>query len=138
MKEIEELKNEIKTLKLSVQNRDEVIVQNRNLQTELRNAEIKIATLNEKIKKLEELPFFPYPMNSGGRKDYGEFYLISHAWFSCMLETKQIGIIEVEWKKGGRCIYLGVGSGIANPNMFDYDVKKIALFGQKIKDSRGM
>lgn len=138
MKEIKELENEIATLKLSVKNRDEIITQNKSLQTELRNAEVEIAALNEKIKKLEELPFFPYPMNSGGRKDYGEFYLISHAWFSCMAETKQVGIVEVEWKTGGRCIYLGIGSGVANPGMFDYDVKKIALYGQKIKDSRGM
>lgn len=58
MKEIKELENEIVTLKLSVKNRDEIIAQNKSLQTELRNAEIEIAALNKKIKKLEELPFF--------------------------------------------------------------------------------
>ena len=133
---IKELECETHTMLLCVKNHDETVEQNRQLQTELNKANDKIKTLENEIKKLKNLPFFPYPMNSGGRQDYGEFYLISHAWFSCMQERQQVGIVEVEWKADGRrCIYLGIGSGIPNPDMFNFDVRKIALYGQKIKDS---
>ena len=72
MNEIEKLQKEIQAMRLSVQNHDETVKQNRDLQTELKNAK-------DKIKELESRPFFHYQMNDGGRKDYGEFYLISHA-----------------------------------------------------------
>lgn len=127
MNEIEKLQKEIQAMRLSVQNHDETVKQNRDLQTELKNAK-------DKIKELESRPFFPYQMNDGGRKDYGEFYLISHAWFSFINTTQQVGIVEVEWKSGSHCLYIGLGSGVPNLKMFDFDVKNIALYGHKLKE----
>ena len=128
------LTQQIKEMRLSVQNHKETIQQNRCLQSELRKANDEIIRLQNKIKELEKRPFFPYPMNDGRRKDYGEFYLISHAWFSFLNTTQQVGIVEVEWKSGNHCLYIGLGSGVPNLKMFDFEVKNIALYGHKLKE----
>lgn len=118
--EDEEIIKRLKTIKLSLSNYDNVVLQNKNLQGELNT--------------LKKQPFFPYALNSGGNKDFGEFYLISHAWFSISNFPIQLGIVEVEWKNSGvRKMYLGAGS--TNGKDFNKDVLSIALHGQKIKDS---
>ena len=99
---------------------NEVVKQNKNLQSE--------------IKTLKEQPFFPYKMNSGNNMDFGEFILISHAWFTIPNLPAQLGIVEVEWKTSSiRKMYLGVGTSCGKN--FKEDVLSIALHGQKIKDS---
>lgn len=116
----EEILKRFNTLKMSLDNHEATVKQNRDLQTELNN--------------LKNKPFFPFGLNSGGLTDYGEFLLVSHAWFGFLDETRQIGIVEVEWKKSGkRCLYMGIGSGKATLENFNADVRKIALYGQKIK-----
>lgn len=125
--EDEEIIKRLHSIKMSLLNHNEVIEQNRQLQTELNNK-------NKELKNLKELPFFPYALNSGNRTDFGEFYLISHAWFSISNFPIQLGIVEVEWKSSGvRKMYLGAGS--TNGKNFKQDVLSIALHGQKIKDS---
>ena len=125
--EDEEIIKRLHSIKMSLLNHNEVIEQNRNLQTELN-------IRNKELKKIKELPFFPYALNSGNRMDFGEFYLISHAWFSISNFPIQLGIVEVEWKSSGvRKMYLGAGS--TNGKDFKKDVLSIALHGQKIKDS---
>lgn len=94
----------------------------------------KIDFLEKELKKLKEKPFFPYVLNSGNNMDFGEFILISHAWFTISNIPFQLGIVEVEWKKSKvRKMYLGAGS--TNGKDFKKDVLSIALHGQKIKDS---
>ena len=106
--------------KMSLINHKETIWQNRQLQGELSD--------------LKSKPFFPYALNSGNRMDFGEFVLISHAWFTIPNLPVQLGIVEVEWKSSGiRKMYLGAGS--TNGKDFKKDVLSIALYGQKIKDS---
>lgn len=118
--EDEEILKRLKTIKLSLSNYENVVQQNKNLQKELNT--------------LKKQPFFPYALNSGYNEDYGEFYLISHAWFSISNFPIQLGIVEVEWKSSGiRKMYLGAGS--TNGKDFKKDVLSIALHGQKIKDS---
>lgn len=118
--EDEEILKRLKTIKLSLSNYENVVQQNKNLQSELNT--------------LKKQPFFPYALNSGYNEDYGEFYLISHAWFSISNFPIQLGIVEVEWKSSGiRKMYLGAGS--TNGKDFKKDVLSIALHGQKIKDS---
>jgi len=118
--EDEEIIKRLKTVKLSLSNYDNVVHQNKNLQKELNT--------------LKKQPFFPYMLNSGNNQDFGEFYLISHAWFSITNFPIQLGIVEVEWKSSGvRKMYLGAGS--TGGKDFNKDVLSIALHGQKIKDS---
>ena len=122
----EELTRRFNGLKFSLQNHEETVRQNRNLQRELQNAKNKIDELNSK-------PFFPYRMNDGGRADFGDFILISHAWFTVSNFPLTLGIVEVEWKSDkSRKMYLGVGS--SNGKNFNQDVLSIALHGQKIKE----
>ena len=125
--EDEEIIKRLQTIKMSLQNHEGTVRQNQSLQGEL----------NKKIRELEQLkekPFFPYTMNDGGRTDFGEFYLISHAWFTIPNIQFQLGIVEVEWKTSGvRKMYLGAGN--TNGENFNQDVRSIALYGQKIKDS---
>lgn len=110
----------LKLIRLSLENHEQTVKQNKNLQSELR--------------ELKKQPFFPYALNSGNRTDFGEFYLISHAWFSISNFPIQLGIVEVEWKSSGvRKMYLGAGS--TNGKDFKKDVLSITLHGQKIKDS---
>ena len=105
---------------MSLRNHEEVVTQNRNLQRELNN--------------LKQKPFFPYELNSGNGMDFGEFVLISHAWFTIPNLPAQLGIVEVEWKSSGiRKMYLGVGA--SGGEDFKKDVMSIALHGQKIKDA---
>lgn len=97
---------------------DEVVKQNKNLQGE--------------INALKKQPFFPYKLNSGHNMDFGEFVLISHAWFTISNLTEQLGIIEVEWKSSGeRKMYLGKGD--SNGVNFKADVLSIAQHGQKLR-----
>jgi hypothetical protein len=118
--EDKEIIKRLKTVKLSLSNYDNVVHQNKNLQKELNT--------------LKKQPFFPYMLNSGNNQDFGEFYLISHAWFSITNFPIQLGIVEVEWKSSGvRKMYLGAGS--TGGKDFNKDVLSIALHGQKIKDS---
>ena len=99
---------------------DEVVKQNKNLQGE--------------INTLKKQPFFPYKLNSGHNMDFGEFILISHAWFTISNLSEQLGIIDVEWKSSGvRKMYLGKGD--SNGANFKADVLSIVLCGQVIKDS---
>lgn len=122
----EELTRRFNGLKFSLQNHEETVQQNRNLQRELQNAKNKIDELNSK-------PFFPYRMNDGGRADFGDFILISHAWFTVSNFPLALGIVDVEWKSDNRRkMYLGVGS--SNGKDFNQDVLSIALHGQKIKE----
>lgn len=88
-------------------------------------------SLQSEIKTLKEAPFFPYALNDGKRIDFGEFYLISHAWFSFLNTTDTIGIVEVEYKdtNHSRKMYMGIGTG----GDWTADVLKIAQYGQKIK-----
>ena len=123
----EELFRRFNGLKLSLQNHEETVQQNRNLQTQL-------TTKEAELKKIKEAPFFPYVMNDGGRAEYKEFYLISHAWFTIPNLPALLGIVEVEWKSSGiKKMYLGVGS--TNGKNFNKDVASIVFYGQKIKDS---
>lgn len=116
----EEIISRLHTIKMSLINHKETIWQNRQLQGELSD--------------LKSKPFFPYALNSGNRMDFGEFVLISHAWFTIPNLPVQLGIVEVEWKSSGiRKMYLGAGS--TNGKDFKKDVLSIALYGQKIKDS---
>ncbi len=125
--EDEEIIKRLKAVRMSLLNHEETVIQNRNLQTELNKA-------NKKLEELNRKPFFPYQLNSGNRTDFGEFYLISHAWFTISNFPIQLGIVEVEWKSSGvRKMYLGVGT--SNGKDFKQDVLNIALHGQKIKDS---
>ena len=118
--EDEEIIKKLHSIQMSLINHEEVVTQNRNLQRELNN--------------LKQKPFFPYALNSGNRMDFGEFVLISHAWFTIPNLPVQLGIVEVEWKSSGiRKMYLGAGS--TNGKDFKKDVLSIALYGQKIKDS---
>lgn len=97
---------------------DEVVKQNKNLQGE--------------INALKKQPFFPYKLNSGHNMDFGEFVLISHAWFTISNLTEQLGIVEVEWKSSGeRKMYLGKGD--SNGVNFKADVLSIAQHGQKLR-----
>ena len=125
--EDKEVIDRLRSIQMSLNNHEETVKQNRQLQQEL----------NAKTKELEELkkrPFFPYKMNSGNNMDFGEFVLISHAWFTIPNLHEQLGIIEVEWKSSGvRKMYLGKGD--SNGVNFKADVLSIALHGQKIKDS---
>lgn len=99
---------------------NEVVKQNKNLQT--------------KLKLLKKQPFFPYKLNSGNNMDFGEFILISHAWFTISNLSEQLGIIDVEWKLSGvRKMYLGKGD--SNGANFKADVLSIVLCGQVIGDS---
>lgn len=117
--EDEEIIKKLHSIQMSLINHEEVVTQNRNLQRELNN--------------LKQKPFFPYALNSGNRMDFGEFVLISHAWFTIPNLPVQLGIVEVEWKSSGiRKMYLGAGS--TNGKDFKKDVLSIALYGQKIKD----
>lgn len=110
----------LKLIRLSLANHEATVKQNRQLQNELN--------------VLKQQPFFPYKLNSGNNEDFGEFILISHAWFTIPNLTKQLGIVEVEWKYSGvRKMYLGAGS--TNGGDFRQDVLSIALHGEKIKDS---
>lgn len=94
----------------------------------------RISKLEKELKNLKEKPFFPYQLNSGNGMDFGEFVLISHAWFTISNIPIQLGIVEVEWKSSkARKMYLGAGS--TNGKDFKKDVLSIALHGQKIKDS---
>lgn len=125
--EDEEIIKRLNAVKMSLQNHEETIIQNRNLQGELKNK-------TRELEQLKKQPFFPYSMNDGGRADFGEFYLISHAWFTISNFPISLGIVEVEWKTSGiRKMYLGAGS--TNGKDFNKDVLSIALHGQKIKDS---
>ena len=118
--EDEEIIKKLHSIQMSLRNHEEVIKQNRQLQRELSD--------------LKDKPFFPYTLNSGNRMDFGEFVLISHAWFTIPNLPVQLGIVEVEWKSSGiRKMYLGAGS--TNGKDFKKDVLSIALYGQKIKDS---
>jgi len=64
--------------------------------------------------------------------DFGEFILISHAWFTISNLPEQLGIIEVEWKAtGNRKMYLGKGD--SNGVNFRADVLSIAQHGQKLR-----
>ena len=125
--EDEEIVNRLIAIKLSLSNYNKIIEQNVNLQTELN-------LLKDKIKDIKKKPFFPYALNSEQNMDFGEFYLISHAWFTIPNLHEQLGIVEVEWKSSGvRKTYLGKGD--SNGTNFKADVLSIALHGQKIKDS---
>lgn len=131
----EELPDEIlearfKELKLSLSNYDNVVNQNKSLQTQLNET-------TKKLNNLKDKPFFPYALNSGNMADFGEFYLVSHAWFSFLDEKQQIGIIEVEYKNqnGRRVMYMGIAKGEPTQESFVQSVLKIAKYGQKIKDS---
>lgn len=118
--EDEEIIKKLHSIQMSLKNHEEVIKQNHQLQGELND--------------LKNKPFFPYALNSGNRMDFGEFVLISHAWFTIPNLPVQLGIVEVEWKSSGiRKMYLGAGS--TNGKDFKKDVLNIALYGQKIKDS---
>ena len=123
-----EMVDRLRAIQISLNNHEETVEQNHQLQQEL----------NAKTKELEELkkrPFFPFRMNSGNNMDFGEFILISHAWFTIPNLHEQLGIIEVEWKSSGiRKMYLGKGD--SNGTNFKADVLSIALYGQKIKDSK--
>lgn len=101
-------------LEFTAANYEKVVKQNQQLQ--------------QQIKKMKLKPFFPFPANSGNRKDYGKFYLISHAWFTFLNDSVTVGIIEVEYKspKPYRKVYLGIGRG----DNFDRDVLNIARYGQ--------
>lgn len=111
-------------VKLSIKNHEETIAQNRDLQSEIK-------TKNDKLAELEKRPFFPYPMNDGNMADFGEFYLVSHAWFHSLNESRQIGIIEIQTKSTDeRKIYLGMSKGLSD---FKQDVLNIAQYGSKIK-----
>jgi len=119
----EETLKRLHAVKLSLQNHKETVKQNQSLQK----------SLNE----LKERPFFPYPLNSGNRQDYGEFYLISHAWFSFLNTSQQIGIVEVEYKHDKhRAMYIGITHAVPTPEGFRASVLCIAQYGQKIRDSR--
>lgn len=125
--EDEEIVKRLQSIKMSLQNHDETVTQNKNLQTSLRQKE-------KELKELKKKPFFPYSLNSGNMADYGEFLLVSHAWFTIPNLPVQLGIVEVEWKSSGvRKMYLGAGA--SGGKDFKSDVVSIALFGQKIKDS---
>lgn len=118
--EDEEIIKKLHSIQMSLRNHEEVITQNRNLQRELNN--------------LKQKPFFPYELNSGNGMDFGEFVLISHAWFTIPNLPAQLGIVEVEWKSSGiRKMYLGAGA--SGGKDFKKDVMSIALHGQKIKDA---
>lgn len=98
---------------------NEVVEQNKNLQGE--------------INALKKQPFFPYKLNPGHNMDFGEFILISHAWFTISNLSEQLGIIEVEWKAtGNRKMYFGKGD--SNGVNFKTDVLSIAKHGQKLRD----
>lgn len=125
--EDKEVIDRLRSIKMSLNNHEETVKQNRQLQQEL-NVKTKA------LKELKKRPFFPYKMNSGNNMDFGEFILISHAWFTIPNLHEQLGIIEVEWKSlGVRKMYLGKGD--SNGVNFKADVLSIALCGQKIKDS---
>lgn len=96
---------------------DKVVEQNRDLQTDLKNK--------------KEAPFFPYPLNDGGRTDFGEFYLISHAWFSFLNTPDLVGIVEVEYKdvSNTKKMYIGIGKG----KDLSVDVMNVTQYGQKVK-----
>lgn len=118
--EDEEIIKKLHSIQMSLRNHEEVVNQNRQLQRELND--------------LKNKPFFPYELNSGNGMDFGEFVLISHAWFTIPNLPAQLGIVEVEWKTSGlRKMYLGAGS--SGGKDFKKDVVSIALHGQKIKDS---
>lgn len=118
--EDEEIIKKLHSIQMSLRNHEEVVTQNRNLQRELNN--------------LKQKPFFPYELNSGNGMDFGEFVLISHAWFTIPNLPAQLGIVEVEWKSSGiRKMYLG--AGVSGGKDFKKDVMSIALHGQKIKDA---
>lgn len=118
--EDEEIIKKLHSIQMSLRNHEEVVNQNRQLQRELND--------------LKNKPFFPYELNSGNGMDFGEFVLISHAWFTIPNLPAQLGIVEVEWKSSGlRKMYLGAGS--SGGKDFKKDVVSIALHGQKIKDS---
>ena len=131
---IEELPDEVvekrfQTLRLALTNHDETVKQNRDLQSELNNTK-------KELNELKNKPFFPFPMNSGDGLDFGEFILISHAWFSFLNTLQQIGIVEVEYKaQKRRVLYVGITNPIATAEGFKKSVLEIASFGQKIKDS---
>lgn len=98
---------------------EQVVKQNVNLQNE--------------IKTLKSQPFFPYKLNSGNNTDFGEFILISHAWFTISNLPAQLGIVDVVWKSSGvRKMYLG--AGCSGGKDFKSDVLAVAMHGQKIKD----
>lgn len=121
---IEQLESELKQVTSQY---NAVVQQNKNLQTELNQKK-------QQIKELQSKPFFPYALNSGNNADFGEFVLISHAWFTISNIPLQLGIVEVEYKRSGvRKMYLG--AGLSNGKDFKKDVLSIALHGQKIKDS---
>lgn len=126
----EVLEARFETLKLSISNYNNVVQQNKSLQTQLNET-------TAALEKLKEKPFFPYLMNSGNMADFGEFYLVSHAWFSFLDEKQQIGIVEVEYKNqnGRRVMYMGITKGEPTQEGFVQSVLKIANYGQKIKDS---
>lgn len=96
---------------------NKVVEQNHDLQTEIKNT--------------KEAPFFPYQLNDGNRADFGEFYLISHAWFTFLNTVDCVGVIEVEHKdvSKSRKMYIGIGKG----KDISVDVLNIAQYGQKIK-----
>ena len=131
---LEELPDDVvekrfQTLKHALTNHDETVKQNRDLQSELNNTK-------RELEELKNKPFFPFPMNSGGGLDFGEFVLISHAWFSFLNSLQQVGIVEVEYKtQNRRVVYIGITNSTATPEGFKKSVLEIAKFGQKIKDS---
>lgn len=104
----------LKKLEFTAAHYEKVVEQNQQLQ--------------QQIKEMKQKLFFPFSANSGNRKDYGEFYLISHAWFAFLNDSVTVGIIEVEYKspKPHRKVYLGIGRG----DNFDRDVSNIAQYGQ--------
>ena len=125
--EDEEIIKRLKAVKLSLKNHEETVLQNRDLQGQLNNKA-------RELEQIKQRPFFPYPMNDGGRTDFGGFYLISHAWFNITNFPLLLGIVEVEWKPSGiRKMYLGAGN--TNGKDFKQDVLGVVLHGQKIKDS---
>lgn len=120
----EEVLKRLQYIHLSLQNHNDTVQQNKSLQREN-------ALMKNEINKFRNKPFFPYPLNNGNRTDFGDFYLISYAWFNSLNTTDIVGIIEVEYKTNDRPrkMYIGIGKG----KDITADVLSIATYGQKIK-----
>ncbi len=92
--------------------------------------------LQKELNALKKAPFFPYPLNSGGDMDFGEFVLISHAWCSFLNTPQQIGIIEIEDKNSGaRKMYIGICYSKPTFEGFKNSVLQIVQYGTKIKET---
>lgn len=107
----------IKAVKMALNNRDELVSQNKSLQTQLRAiAKYDIRNLPANYINYEYAP---------GSK------VVAYSFYSFLNSLLHIAVIKTEAKIGGKTIsrlYIGLAYGVD----LEADLRQVALYGQKI------